>query len=174
VLANAAKGVMQTQFLAGNNQEYTVDLGKMQQKNIKYGTVRALRWDLKQPNSHQNHYPDYWDLSQLPSDPTQYAMVKLSPLSQTFQEAEALFRRTAPTSVGIVSIEAIQHSHRWRAYQFKRDMVEMALHARGGGARETRCFHGTSHDNIGRISTSGFLRDFNQASVFGKGTYFAR
>jgi poly [ADP-ribose] polymerase 10/14/15 len=177
VLDSAAKGVMLTQFMAGNNQEYTVDLVKMLQTNTKYGTVRGLRWVQKQPlgssDQDQDRYPDYWDLSQLPTDPTQYATVKLSPLSQTFQAAEALFTQTAPSSVGIVSVEVIQHSHRWKAFQFKRDMVEVALRARGG-ARETRCFHGTSHDNVGQISASGFLRDFNQASVWGKGTYFAR
>jgi len=174
-LTNLWKGVMQTQFKAGNKQDYTLDLSTMQQTNHKHGTARALRWVQTQSSggSHRDHYPDYWDLSQLPSDPTQFATVKLSPLSQTFKDAEQLFKSTAPSSLGIVSIEAIQHSLRWKAFQFKRDMIETALHARGG-ARESKCFHGTSHANVDQISACRFLCDYNQASAYGKGTYFAR
>jgi hypothetical protein len=152
-LTNLWKGVMQTQFKAGNKQDYTLDLSTMQQTNHKHGTARALRWVQTQSSggSHRDHYPDYWDLSHLPSDPTQFATVKLSPLSQTFKDAEQLFKSTAPSSLGIVSIEAIQHSLRWKAFQFKRDMIETALHARGG-ARESKCFHGTSHANVDQIS----------------------
>ena len=35
-------------------------------------------------------------------------------------------------------------------------------------------FHGTSAENLANIANQGFLRDYNQASALGKGTYFAR
>jgi hypothetical protein len=43
-----------------------------------------------------------------------------------------------------------------------------------GHCRERRLFHGTGFEHIDTIIAQGFLRDYNDVSLYGKGTYFAR
>jgi hypothetical protein len=43
-----------------------------------------------------------------------------------------------------------------------------------GYCNERRIFHGTSYEHVETIIAQGFLRDYNDVSLYGKGTYFAR
>ena len=43
-----------------------------------------------------------------------------------------------------------------------------------GGANEMLLFHGTKEANLDSITRHGFLRDYNEVSAYGKGSYFAK
>ena len=46
--------------------------------------------------------------------------------------------------------------------------------AKKGAINEVQLFHGTSEDAVNSIVASGFNPDYNKASAYGKGTYFAK
>jgi hypothetical protein len=119
-------------------------------------------------------YPNYWDMSKLAKNPAQVITTTLHKTSCAYEDAEALFRQTvASSSHELVSIEAIQSRSNLLTYQLKKRMVGASFKEKGG-VRKTRCFHGTSHSNVKKIASCGFFRDYNTATVYGKGTYFAR
>ena len=43
----------------------------------------------------------------------------------------------------------------------------------GTDPNEQRLFHGTKSESVNSICTSGFKKEFNKTSAYGKGTYFA-
>lgn len=89
------------------------------------------------------------------------------------------------SGVSVTKVERIQNLPLWQTYAVKRQTIK----ARDKNNPEHRVnnldpdeierkwlFHGTTHDNLGKIEKQGFNRAFagKNAVVYGKGVYFAR
>jgi poly [ADP-ribose] polymerase 10/14/15 len=167
-------------------QAYIIDLKQMSQTNIVYKTKRGIRWQHSSADTAEStggegqnigigldaqSYPGFWDMTKLSS--SKYAVVELNAGSVQYRDTASRFFETAPNNLSIMSISVVQHPTKWMTYNFKKTMVGASLVGKGG-ASERQVFHGTSHEDVDKIISLGFLRDFNSVSHYGKGTYFAK
>ena len=85
--------------------------------------------------------------------------------------ANNFYKSVSPDAYRIVDVEKISNDERMEIFNMKRQQMERRL---GIPNVSKTLFHGTSASAVSSILTQGFLRDFNQASAYGTGTYFAR
>ncbi|XP_059417878.1 protein mono-ADP-ribosyltransferase PARP14-like [Carassius carassius] len=95
----------------------------------------------------------------------------LQPTSPEYKEVTGLFQASCPKN-NVLKIERIQNPGMWRNYQNNKRVMEKK---NGHQNNEKRLFHGTSELTINHIEKSGFNRSYagKNATVYGKGTYFA-
>ena len=94
--------------------------------------------------------PSNWD-----SAPSCQNTVQLSAASREYQDVTLKFQQTAG-SMTIASIERIQNSHLYQAYQLKKAKMDKD----NGGNNERQLFHGTNPDRVVKINTQGFKSSF--------------
>ena len=130
--------------------------------------------------------PDTWDKIVDPSVVQKSA--PLNPSSQEYGDVSASFLTTLPASTRIVSIQRIQNVAMYQSYIVKRKNIierdqtlrradNSASFAQGLARFERRwLWHGTNADTVDKIVQQGFNRSFcgKNATVYGKGVYFAR
>lgn len=101
------------------------------------------------------------------------------------QTAVSWFMQTLSPSVQVVKVERIQNLSLWQSFAVKRQTVlsregksAMDACASSGTSSLERVwlFHGTTADTVPKIMQQGFNRSFcgRNATMFGKGVYFAR
>jgi hypothetical protein len=106
----------------------------------------------------------------------------LLPDGQEKRDVAANFMQTLHhTSVRIVSIERIQNVSMWQSYAVKRQTVVSREKKQDNTKTQSRfervwLFHGCHPDVVPNIMQQGFNRSFcgRNATVYGKGVYFAR
>ena len=106
----------------------------------------------------------------------------LLPDEQEKRDVAANFMQTLHhTSVRIVSIERIQNVSMWQSYAVKRQTVVSREKKQDNTKTQSRfervwLFHGCHPDVVPNIMQQGFNRSFcgRNATVYGKGVYFAR
>ena len=93
----------------------------------------------------------------------------------------ATFMRTLTPAFRVQSVERVQNVSMWQSYAVKRQTIllrESPDNPEGaaGKCEHRALFHGTDQDTVPKIATSGFNRSFcgKNATMFGKGVYFAR
>jgi serine/threonine protein kinase len=143
----------------------------MFQKNVKYNTARHVRLT-GGPASEKfmRETPTYW---QPGTTPTGFDLVELDQskpdMKAAFDDVVALVTREI--ALDILSVSVVQDPSKWIAYNLKKAQLGARL---ATGANERRVVHGGSELSIRNIARQGFIREYNSASVYGKGTYFAR
>ncbi|XP_005601985.1 protein mono-ADP-ribosyltransferase PARP15 isoform X1 [Equus caballus] len=111
--------------------------------------------------------PEQWtDMNQQP-----YCVVKLQPGQSEYDTVKDKFCETC-LSHEIEKIERIQNVFLWESYQVKKNHMDTK---NGHTNNERQLFHGTDADTVPYINQHGFNRSYagKNATVFGKGTYFA-
>uniref|UniRef100_A0A8C2G332 Poly [ADP-ribose] polymerase n=1 Tax=Cyprinus carpio TaxID=7962 RepID=A0A8C2G332_CYPCA len=95
----------------------------------------------------------------------------LQPTSTEYQDVIGLFKTTCPNN-NVLKIERFQNPGMWKNYQNNKRVMEKK---NGHQNNEKRLFHGTSELTISHIEKTGFNRSYagKNATVYGKGTYFA-
>ena len=102
--------------------------------------------------------------------------------SQERQQVVGAFLSSIRGSCTILRVERIQNLAMWQSYVVKRKTV-MDRDRSGRGDQQALArferrwlWHGTSHDVLHKITQQGFNRSFcgKNATVYGKGVYFAR
>ncbi|XP_046856473.1 protein mono-ADP-ribosyltransferase PARP9-like isoform X2 [Xenia sp. Carnegie-2017] len=134
--------------------------------------VDALRNMLKKIEEKENSkVPDYWET---PPDDNVYFAFELQPKSDEYIKVKNAFDKT--TSNEIVKIERIQNQGLYELYNVKRKAMKEKYGDADFADKEKYLFHGTSKDNVEKINSGGLNRSFagKNATVFGKGIYFAR
>jgi hypothetical protein len=115
---------------------------------------------------------------QLPCDPPASSL----PLRSTVEVGSpvwvhvtsAFYRTVDPEDCEVLQVEEVRNSEKTEIYNLKKRQLERRLGARAGLGVDEVLFHGTSASTVNSILIQGFLRDFNQVSAYGTGTYFAR
>lgn len=96
----------------------------------------------------------------------------VDPESEEYCFAAAYFYKSvSPNAYRIVGVETIRNDERMEIFNLKKRQMERRL---GIPNISKMLFHGTSASAVKSIINQGFLRDFNQKSAYGTGTYFAR
>ena len=150
--------------------EYVISLHQLTQTNVRTNFVRAIRrYNGTRllygfPGSYQET-PSYWNLA---SDET----VSLKQDTPLWREVESMLLQTIDNRRRILAITLVCKRNMFKLYQAKKDAFADKLGKSCEGERWL--WHGTQETNVQPILDSGFLRDMNSASAFGKGTYFAR
>ena len=85
--------------------------------------------------------------------------VRLASHSPEFQSVAEAFKKTAG-SVVIMSVERIQNPLLYQAYQLRKQKMDMD----NGGNNERQLFHGTASENVKKINSQGFNRNFRDRS----------
>ncbi|XP_014588336.1 protein mono-ADP-ribosyltransferase PARP15 isoform X3 [Equus caballus] len=114
-----------------------------------------------------DNIPEQWtDMNQQP-----YCVVKLQPGQSEYDTVKDKFCETC-LSHEIEKIERIQNVFLWESYQVKKNHMDTK---NGHTNNERQLFHGTDADTVPYINQHGFNRSYagKNATVFGKGTYFA-
>jgi poly [ADP-ribose] polymerase 10/14/15 len=116
--------------------------------------------------------PKYWRPGTTPTIVELVELDRLNPdMKAAWDDVVALVTREC--ALNVLSVSVLQAPARWMAYNMKKAHLEAKL-AASGGANEQRVFHGGAEASIRGISRQGFIREYNHASKYGKGTYFAR
>ena len=82
--------------------------------------------------------------------------VRLARQSSEFESVEQAFQKTAG-SVAIMSVERIQNPLLYKAYQLRKQKMDMD----NGGNNERQLFHGTASENVKKINSQGLNRNFS-------------
>lgn len=83
-----------------------------------------------------------------------------------------MFTKTM-NSVTVKRVERIQNPLLYQAYQLRKQKMDKD----NGGNNELQLFHGTAYNNVKKINSQGFNRNFSglaHGTRLGKGVYFAR
>lgn len=121
-------------------------------------------------------HPDEW---QAVKDP---AVVQFFTLPDGVEKQAVVDAFLKTTQVKVQSVERIQNVALWQSFAVKRETIlareGIAADDEAGKARLIkRClWHGTDEATVNKIAQQGFNRIFNgkNATMYGKGTYFAR
>jgi len=123
--------------------------------------------------------PDTWDKIVDPSVVQKSA--PLNPSSKEYREVSNSFLMTLPKTTKIMRIYRIQNMAMYQSYIVKRKTIvdrDKTLTEKQALARFERrwLWHGTNEDSVEKIIQQGFNRSFcgKNATVYGKGVYFAR
>ena len=124
-------------------------------------------------------YPDTWQMAQ--PDRPEHGRFELTADSREFQDVAASFMQTMQAGVRIVSIERVQNVSLWQDYDVKLKNIVSREKEQDESRPESRfervcLFHGCHPDVVPKIVEQGFNRSFcgRNATVYGKGVYFAR
>ena len=91
--------------------------------------------------------------------------VKLQSQSSEFQSVVQLFTTTV-SSVAVKKVERIQNPLLYKAYQLRKQKMDKD----NGGNNELQLFHGTAYNNVKKINSQGFNRNFS-GQVHGERIY---
>jgi hypothetical protein len=180
IFAALQAGQQSCEFHGPNAQKYKVHLRPkpMMQENLQYKTRRQVRISKESTMTaasprRQAIYPDHWEH---PFTNTMQAS-EMSSLDQSHpkyaQVSQQFFSTVNSANFQILSISVAQQKPKWTAFDCKRQIMDEGLSA-CGGANEKAVFHGTAETSIDGILAQGFVREYNNTSAYGKGTYFAR
>ena len=154
-----------------NGNTYCVDLFQKTQTNVQTKVARPIQvskaWPLRLlPTS--DSFPSTWNMDR----PRSHVFTqRLKKTDQAWKEVAAAFHATVPAGVTISGVEEVQNPELWEMYTLRRGQLE----ERDGGANEMQnVFHGCRGECVEGITLNGFVSEYNQVSVFGRGTYFAR
>jgi hypothetical protein len=140
-----------------NGEDYTVDLGAMQQTKISTSFVRAIRAGAA------------W-----PAPPKVTSWLSACALPVAGPAHNAVLQELASTATlanyHVLKISLIRDRGKFGAYMARKDQFALKL----GDVNEHWLWHGTSSDLLMPILTNGFLRDYNTTAAYGHGTYFAK
>jgi len=118
--------------------------------------------------------PKYWEPVK---DPMQAEKFML-PEGAEKRKAVDHFLSTLPPSIKVVDVQRVQNISMWQSYAVKRQTVLAREKDKHKASRFERVwlFHGTDEDTVPKITQQGFNRSFcgRNATMFGKGVYFAR
>ncbi|XP_053326921.1 protein mono-ADP-ribosyltransferase PARP15-like [Spea bombifrons] len=113
--------------------------------------------------------PDHWKhMGQ-----NNYMSVILHKDSAEYKNVANNFMSAKNKNVKLISIERIQNAKLWASYAIHKLHVDIQYPYQDN---EKHLYHGTTYEATKKINHHGFNRSFNgkNATVFGKGTYFAR
>jgi len=98
------------------------------------------------------------------------------PDGQEKDNAVRAFKKSLSAGVNIVGVQRIQNMAMWQSYAVKRQSMATRDKKTIANAEKKWLFHGTAADTVPKIIQQGFNRGFagKNATVFGKGVYFAR
>ena len=91
--------------------------------------------------------------------------VKLQSQSSEFQGVVQMFTKTM-NSVTVKRVERIQNPLLYQAYQLRKQKMDKD----NGGNNELQLFHGTAYNNVKKINSQGFNRNFS-GQVHGERIY---
>ena len=91
--------------------------------------------------------------------------VKLQSQSSEFQSVVQMFTKTM-NSVTVKRVERIQNPLLYQAYQLRKQKMDKD----NGGNNELQLFHGTAYNNVKKIISQGFNRNFS-GQVHGERIY---
>jgi poly [ADP-ribose] polymerase 10/14/15 len=141
----------------------------MYQTNTKFGTQRHVR--LTGGSSTELETPPYWHPGKGVAGPELLPLDPANPhMKQAWDDAASQLHATVPNAQ-VLEVSVLQDAQLWETYSMKKKHLASTL---TGGANERRVFHGTSQANTTTIAKQGFLREYNTAAAYGRGTYFAR
>ena len=147
-------------------------------KNISPELLNALQSKMGGAGDAALRPPTTWENQKDPSTVEKF----LLPEGQEKRDVAANFMQTLNhTNVRIVSIERIQNVSMWQSYAVKRQTVVSREQKQDNTKTQSRferawLFHGCHPDVVPNIMQQGFNRSFcgRNATVYGKGVYFAR
>ena len=82
--------------------------------------------------------------------------VELPPQSSEFQSVVQMFTKTV-NSVAVKKMERIQNPLLYKAYQLRKQKMDKE----NEGNKERQLFHGTAYNNVTKINSQGFDRNFS-------------
>ncbi|XP_016281667.2 protein mono-ADP-ribosyltransferase PARP12-like isoform X1 [Monodelphis domestica] len=176
-------------FQAGH-QFYEINFKEMVQKNLICQTKRKicrrpkfvsaedvdkLRKRNQAEGSRQGAFtfavPPSWDKSAVPD--VGYKLVMLNETSKEFNDVKSQFEKTM-TGFVIQRIQRIQNLALWQVFQWQKEQMKKVNG--GKDVDERHLFHGTKYIHLNDICSHNF--DWRicgtHATVYGKGSYFAR
>ncbi|XP_003388008.1 PREDICTED: poly [ADP-ribose] polymerase 14-like [Amphimedon queenslandica] len=156
------------------DDNFFINFGKMEERDkVTDKTAIVKRLDL----TIAQEQPDNWD--PMPQDSQgkekRFHFVTLPATGPEYKTAETAFNTTmAGKYAKILSIQRLQNPTLYKQYAVRKK--EMEKHNPNGHQNERLLWHGTSPDTLDKINTRGFDRNFagKNATVYGKGVYFAR
>ncbi|XP_076841984.1 protein mono-ADP-ribosyltransferase PARP12-like [Brachyhypopomus gauderio] len=171
--------------VTSEKHNYILYMKDMYQQNILYQTKREIRRrprfvsasevdsKLKRESSGASSVvvPAHWDRGALPS--YSYKLVPLPKTDAEYLMIEKMFKETM-SGFAVISIHRNQNSSLWKVFQWQKE--QMKERNRGMEVEERLLFHGTDPSVIDAICEQNF--DWRicglHATVYGKGSYFAR
>ncbi|XP_061050236.1 protein mono-ADP-ribosyltransferase PARP14 isoform X2 [Eubalaena glacialis] len=161
-LEDAKKQKRKTIVVKINHQSYTVDLETYLATDAKGKSLPVGRH-----TKSEVEIPLYWsDMKQ-----QKVCVVELQPDNSEYKTVASKFNETCADFI-IEKIERIQNPELWKHYQTKKNNMDAK---NGQLINEKLLFHGTDADSVTLVNGKGFNRSYagKNATVFGKGTYFA-
>ena len=155
-----------------------LDANGVTSKNISPELLNALQSKMGGAGDDALKPPTSWEYQKDPLTVDKF----LLPDGQEKSDVAANFMQTLNhTNVRIVSIERIQNVSMWQSYAVKRQTVVSREQKQDNTKTQSRferawLFHGCHPDVVPNIMQQGFNRSFcgRNATVYGKGAYFAR
>uniref|UniRef100_C3Y3J3 Poly [ADP-ribose] polymerase n=1 Tax=Branchiostoma floridae TaxID=7739 RepID=C3Y3J3_BRAFL len=151
-------------------EKYEIDFQSKQERNLSTGAVTKVRRDDMRADT---GLPAGWDPQ--PTDPRTGTpqLCHLVTLVPNSAEYNTVASKLLPTMLNIQKMERVQNPTLWKQYCVQKEKICQKNPSR---QNEQELWHGSPAESCVKISHHGFNRSYAgmNATMFGKGTYFAR
>ena len=177
VITDLSENESYTFIFSGNGQKYSITKKSddtAEQCNVVTNVIRGVRRNIIERISNGIEYPRWFNEGLIDND-LEYAkpqIVSLNLNTSPGKEVIANFNKTCPDHT-VIRVESIQNQMLYDDYWYSRKKLIKLIGE--DNLNEMDVFHGTkSNDTMDKIIHEGFRKEFNRASAYGEGTYFAR
>ncbi|CAH1257722.1 PARP14 [Branchiostoma lanceolatum] len=153
-------------------EKYEIDFQSKRERNVATGAIAKVRRDDMRADTGAG-LPAGWDPQ--PTDPMTGTpqLCHLVALAPNSAEYNTVTSKLLPTRLNIKQIEKVQNPTLWKQYCVQKEKIGQKNPNR---QNERELWHGSPAESCVKISHHGFNRSYAgmNATMYGKGTYFAR